>query len=195
MTLAENIYQAFNESAQSQLAIAEQMAEPIARAAQHLVECFMQEGKVLCCGNGGSAADAQRLVTALVNRYERERPGLGAINLSADGGTLTSIANDYIYSMVFARQVLALGSSGDVLVAISTSGNSSNVLEAVRAAHEHDMTVIALTGGDGGDLAGILEPKDILICVPLSNSARIREVHLLSIHCLCDSIDFSLLGA
>jgi D-sedoheptulose 7-phosphate isomerase len=195
MTDAERIQQLFIDSAQIKLAVAEELAEPIARAGEAMVQCLMNEGKILACGNGGSAADAQRLAAALINRYERERPGLAAIALTTDSSTLTSIANDYYYAMVFARQVSALGAAGDVLVAISTSGNSSNVLEAARAARDKDMRIIALTGNDGGDLAELLGDEDILICVPSDSSARIREVHLLIIHCLCDSIDYHLLGA
>jgi D-sedoheptulose 7-phosphate isomerase len=195
MTNAERIQQLFIDSAQTQLAVAEELAEPISRAADLLVHCLMNGGKILACGNGASAADAQRLAAALINRYDRERPGLAAIALTTDSSTLTSIANDYYYAMVFARQVSAVGSSGDILVAISTSGNSSNVLEAVKTARNKGMHCVALTGHDGGDLAELLGDEDILICVPSDNPARIREVHLLTIHCLCDSIDYQLLGA
>lgn len=195
MTNAERIQQLFIDSAQIKLAVAEELAEPIARAADLLVHCLMNGGKILACGNGGSAADAQRLAAAMINRYERERPGLAAIALTTDSSTLTSIANDYHYAMVFARQVSAVGSTGDVLVAISTSGNSGNVLEAVKTARDKGMHSIALTGHDGGDLAELLGDEDILICVPTDNAARIREVHILIIHCLCDSIDYQLLGA
>lgn len=195
MNYTERIQQSFHDSAHTTLAVAEELAEPIARAADQLVHCLMNDGKILTCGNGGSAADAQFLAAALVNRYERERPALAGIALTTDSSTLTSIANDYYYAMVFARQISALGSAGDLLVAISTSGNSGNVLEAVRTARDKDMRVIALTGHDGGDLAELLGEEDILICVPSESAARIREVHLLIIHCLCDSIDYQLLGA
>ena len=195
MNNAERIQQLFTDSAQLKLAVAEELADPIARASERMVHCLMNGGKILACGNGGSAADAQRLAAALINRYERERPGLAAIALTTDSSTLTSIANDYYYAMVFARQVSVLGASGDILVAISTSGNSGNVLEAVKAARDKDMYVIALTGHDGGDLAELLTEEDSLICVPSDDAARIREVHLLIIHCLCDSIDYQLLGA
>lgn len=195
MTNAERIQQFFIDSAQTKLAVAEELAEPIARAADLLVHCLMNGGKILACGNGGSAADAQRFAAALVNRYERERPGLAAIALTTDSSTLTSIANDHHYAMVFARQVGALGSTGDILVAISTSGNSSNVLEAAKTARDKGMHVIALTGHNGGDLAELLGDEDILICVPSNTPARILEVHILIIHCLCDSIDYQLLGA
>jgi D-sedoheptulose 7-phosphate isomerase len=195
MNPAERIQQICIDSAQTLLAVAEELAEPVASGAELLVHCLMNGGKILTCGNGGSAADAQRLTAALINRYERERPGLAAIALTSDSSTLTSIANDYYYARVFARQIHALGASGDVLVAISTSGNSANVLEAVKAAHEKGMRVIALTGHDGGDLAELLEAHDILVCVPAENAARIREVHLVILHSLCDSIDYQLLGA
>lgn len=195
MKLADHIQQNFIDSAQTKLAAAEALAEPIAQAAERMVQTLLGDGKILACGNGGSGADAHLFTSALINRYERDRPGLAAIPLSSATATLTAIANDFDYGLVFARQVEALGSPGDVLLAISTSGNSRNVLEAVRSAHEKELVVIALTGRGGGDLAEILHDEDILICVPAEVIARIREVHLLVIHCLCDSIDYILLGA
>lgn len=192
---AERIHLTFNESAQLLADIADTLAEPIALAAERMVECLMNDRKILACGNGSSAANAQRLAAALINRFERERPGLAAVALTADSSILTSIANDYFFNLVFARQVSALGNAGDVLLAISTSGNSANIVEAVRAAHEKELTVIGLTGQDGGDLAEVLAETDILIRVPSDSTARIHEVHLLTIHCLCDSIDYVLLGA
>ena len=195
MTTADRIYQLFIESAQAKMAAAESLADPIALAAEHLVNCLMNEGKILACGNGGASADAQHFSAKLVHRFERDRLGLAAIALTADSSILTAIANDRDYDQVFARQIKALGTPGDVLLAISTSGNSRNVLEAVHAAHEKDMTVIALTGADGGELAILLDDQDILISVPAETAARIQEVHLLTIHCLCDSIDYLLLGA
>jgi len=194
MHLAERIHQHFIDSAQLKLALAEELATPIAAAAERLVAALMQGHKILVCGNGGSAADAQRLAAALVNRFERDRPGLAAIALTADSSALTSIANDHYYAMVFARQVSALGNAGDVLVALSSSGNSENVLAAARTAHDKAMTVIGLTGGDGGLLAEQLGDSDCLIRVPGDTAARTLEVHLLIIHCLCDSIDCQLLG-
>jgi len=195
VSLAERVYQTFHESAQAKLTAADVLAEPIAQAAERLVGCFMGEGKLLACGNGGSAAEAQHFVSELVNRFERERPGLAAVALNADSVTLTSIADDYDFSMVFARQVGALGHPGDVLLAVSTSGNARNVIEAARAAQEREMAVVAITGHDGGELAEMLTEQDILICAPGDSIARIQEVHQLVIHCLCDSIDYLLLGA
>jgi D-sedoheptulose 7-phosphate isomerase len=154
----------------------------------------MANGKILACGNGGSAADSQHFAAELLNRFERERPGLAAMALTTDTSTLTSIANDYDYEQVFSKQVLALGQAGDVLLAISTSGNSPNVLAAVRAAHDRDMRVVALTGRGGGDIGRALRPADVHLCVPHERTARIQEVHLLVLHCLCDGIDTLLLG-
>jgi D-sedoheptulose 7-phosphate isomerase len=159
-----------------------------------MVRCLQEDGKILSCGNGGSAADAQHFSAELLNRFEVERPGLAAMALSTDSSTLTSIANDYDYNQVFSKQVRALGRAGDVLLAISTSGNSANVVAAVAAAHECDMRVVALTGRNGGKIGELLRPDDVHICVPATNTARIQEVHLLSIHCLCDGIDCLLLG-
>jgi D-sedoheptulose 7-phosphate isomerase len=148
----------------------------------------------MACGNGGSAADAQHFSAELLNRFERERAPLAALALSTDTSTLTSIANDYHYDQVFAKQVYALGRKDDVLLAISTSGNSPNVLAAIAAAHERDTRVVALTGKDGGKIAAALAENDILLCVPADRTARIQEVHLLILHCLCDGIDILLLG-
>jgi D-sedoheptulose 7-phosphate isomerase len=149
---------------------------------------------VLACGNGGSAADAQHFAAEFVGRFERERPELGAIALTTDSSILTAIANDYSYDQVFAKQVRALGQSGDVLLAITTSGNSANVLLAIEAAHERDMTVVALTGRGGGKMNQALRETDVHICVPHERTARIQEVHLLAIHCICDGVDIQLLG-
>jgi len=151
-------------------------------------------GKVLACGNGGSAADAQHFAAEFVGRFERERPELGAIALTTDTSILTAIANDYSYEQIFAKQVRALGQSGDVLLAITTSGSSPNVLAAIEAAHERDMTVVALTGKGGGKMGQALRETDVHICVPHDRTARIQEVHLLTIHCICDGVDTQLLG-
>ena len=159
-----------------------------------IVQSLLDGGKILSCGNGGSAGDAQHFSSEMLNRFERERPGLPAIALTTDTSTLTSIANDYHYNDVFAKQIRALGHPGDVLLAISTSGNSANVLSAADAAHEREMRIVALTGKDGGGLASLLEETDVEIRVPAGNTARIQEVHLLAIHCLCDLIDHQLLG-
>jgi len=154
----------------------------------------MNEGKILACGNGGSAADAQHFSAELLNRFEMERPPLAAVALTTDSSTLTSIANDYDYNQVFSKQIRALGQPNDLLLAISTSGNSRNVIEAVQAAHERQMGVIALTGKSGGTMAELLGPDDIHLCVPHANTARIQEVHILCLHCMCDAIDCLLLG-
>ncbi len=195
MNLTEHVQQTFIDSARIIESAAAVLSEPIALAAERMVATLLNDGKILACGNGGSGADANLFASTLINRYERDRPGLAAITLTHATATLTSIANDYDYSLVFARQVAALGNPGDILLAISTSGNSRNVIEAVQTAHEKELVVIALTGRSGGDLAEILSDGDVLICVPEDVVARIRETHLLAIHCLCDSIDYLLLGA
>ena len=192
--MEDRVLRHFNDSARLKLDAAHVLAPPIARAVDALVQCLLADGKVLACGNGGSAADAQHFAAELVNRFEHDRPGLAAIALTTDSSILTSVANDDRYANVFARQTLALGHEGDVLLAISTSGNSESVLRAVDAAHERRMRTIALTGRDGGRLAEQMGEDDILICVPADNTARIQEVHLLTIHCLCDGIDNLLLG-
>lgn len=194
MESIERIRGHFEQSAHLKLDIAESLSAPISQAADRILQCVMSDGKVLTCGNGGSASTAQQFVSEMVNRFEQERPGLAAIALTADTSTLTSIANDYAYYQVFARQVSALGQPGDVLLAISTSGNSESVVRAAQAAHERDMSVIALSGRDGGNLAEQMRGNDIHICVPADNTARIQEVHLLIIHCLSDLVDSVLLG-
>jgi len=194
MPLLDRISSHFQASAQIQLNAAEVLSSPIEQAARHMVHCLAQGGKILACGNGGSASDAQHFASKMINRFEQERPGLAAIALTADTSTLTSIANDHAYEQVFARQVKALGQPGDILLAISTSGNSHNVLQAVAAAHARGMPVIALTGRSGGGLAERMQEDDVFLCVPAESTARIQEVHLLVIHCLCDAVDSVLLG-
>ena len=169
------------------------LAPVIAAAAQMMTRCLLEDGKILSCGNGGSAADAQHFSSELLNRFELERPGLPAIALTTDSSTLTSIANDYAFVEIFAKQVRALGQPTDVLLAISTSGTSENVLRAIRAAHERGVKVVALTGRDGGAIGAALAPDDLEIRVPAERTCRIQEVHLLIIHCLCDLIDAELL--
>ncbi|HVY05141.1 MAG TPA: phosphoheptose isomerase [Burkholderiales bacterium] len=194
MDLLDRINQHFTDSAQLKLRAMEVLARPLASASERMVECLMKEGKILSCGNGGSAADAQHFSAELLNRFEKERPPLAAMALSTDTSTLTSIANDYRYEDVFSKQIRALGQPDDVLLAISTSGNSPNVMEAIRAAHDRQMSVVALTGRNGGKIAGMLGPQDVHICVPADRTARIQEVHLLCLHCMCDAIDTLLLG-
>jgi D-sedoheptulose 7-phosphate isomerase len=195
MDLQTRISQHFTDSAQLKLQAVELLSEPLARASEKMVQCLMNEGKILACGNGGSAADAQHFAAELLNRFEMERPPLAAVALTTDTSTLTSIANDYDYNQVFSKQVRGLGQAGDVLLAISTSGNSPNVIEAIHAAHDRQMIVVALTGKKGGKVAGLLGPGDIHLCVPADKTARIQEVHLLCLHCMCDAIDCLLLGA
>jgi D-sedoheptulose 7-phosphate isomerase len=192
--LAARAQQLFEDSISTKQMSAALLAPLLAGAASLIVSRLMQGHKVMSCGNGGSAADAQHFSSEMINRFERDRPGLPALALTTDTSTLTSIANDYHYDQVFARQVRALGQPGDLLLAISTSGGSGNVLAAAEAAREKEMGIIALTGRDGGTLAGFLGPRDIEIRVPSDSTARIQEVHLLSIHCLCDLIDRQLLG-
>jgi D-sedoheptulose 7-phosphate isomerase len=195
MDLVARISQHFRDSAQLKLDAAAALAAPISHAVGLMAKCLLGNGKILACGNGGSAADSQHFAAELLNRFEMERPGLAAIALSTDTSTLTSIANDYAFEQVFSKQVRALGQPGDVLLAISTSGNSPNVIEAIHAAHERELAVVALTGRGGGKIAGLLRARDVHLCVPHDRTARIQEVHLLTLHCLCDGIDRTLLGA
>ena len=194
MDIHKRIAQHFTDSAELKLKLKDALAQPINEAAQLFFDCVANDGKILCCGNCGSAADAQHFSAELLNRFEKERPGLAAVALTTDSSVLTSIANDYDFNQVFSKQVHALGLPGDSLLAISTSGNSANVVAAIHAAHARDMRVVALTGRDGGQMAAALRDRDVLICVNAQSTARIQEVHLLSLHCLCDVIDYLLLG-
>ena len=193
--LVQRVAAHFADSAKLKTEAASVLGEPIARAGLALAQTLKAGGKALACGNGGSAADAQHFAAELVNRFEAERPPLAAVALTTDSSNLTSIANDYAWEQVFAKQLRALGRRGDVLLAISTSGNSANVIEALRAAHEIGVRVIALTGKGGGKMAPLLAREDVHICVPHQNTARIQEVHLLVLHCLCDAIDYELFGS
>jgi len=184
----------FAASARLKQESAESLAPVIAKAAQVITDCLLSNRKILVCGNGGSAADAQHFAAEMVGRFERERPELPAISLSTDTSILTAVANDYAFDQIFAKQVRALGGDGDVLLAISTSGNSGNVIAAVDAAREREMRVVALTGKGGGRIGGMLIDDDVHVCVPHESTARIQEVHLLVIHCLCDAVDNALLG-
>lgn len=193
--LVARVAEQFSASARLKLAAAGPLAEPIARAAALMAAALRAGGKILACGNGGSAADAQHFAAELVNRFVIERAPLAALALTTDSSTLTSIANDYSYEEVFAKQVRALGRAGDVLLAISTSGNSANVVAAMRVAREQGLRTVALTGRGGGRMAAQLTPEDVHVCVPDADTARTQEVHLLALHCLCDGIDFQLFGA
>ena len=184
----------FADSVAAKQAAANVLAPAIARAGQLMAKSLLNEGKILSCGNGGSAADSQHFSAELLNRFEMERPGLPAIALTTDSSTLTSIANDYAYEDIFAKQITALGRENDVLLAISTSGNSENVNRAIAAAHDRAVKVVALSGHDGGRMAGLLSDDDVEIRVPAERTARIQEVHLVVLHCLCDLIDRTLLG-
>ncbi len=194
MDLVSRISGHFSDSAQVKLKAMEVLATPLSEAAKLMAACLKKDGKILACGNGGSAGDAQHFSAELLNRFEMERPPLAAVALTTDSSTLTSIANDYSYEEVFSKQVTGLGRPGDVLLAISTSGNSPNVLKAMQAAHERSMTVVALTGKSGGKMSGMLRDEDINLCVPSDSTARIQEVHLVCLHCICDAIDCILLG-
>ena len=192
--LEQRIEQQFIDSADLKYQAAQVLSKPIAAAVQALLACVTSGGKVLSCGNGGSAADAQHFAAEFVGRFERERPELGAIALTTDSSILTAIANDYDFNQIYVKQVRALGQPGDVLLAISTSGNSANVLAVIDAAHEREMTIVALTGKGGGKIGMALRDTDVHICVPHDRTARIQEVHLLVLHCLCDGVDTQLLG-
>ena len=184
----------FNASISVKQDSTEILAAPIVQAGTLIVRSLRNQGKILTCGNGGSAADAQHFSSELLNRFEKEREGLAAVALTTDSSTLTSIANDYDYEKIFSKQVLALGRSGDVLIAITTSGQSANVSAAITAAHQRNMSVIALSGKDGGDIPSMLGPQDVEIRVPSQSTARIQEVHLLVLHCLCDLVDHEMIG-
>lgn len=192
--IEQRIEQHFIDSADLKYQSAQVLSKPIAQAIQAILACVTSGGKVLACGNGGSAADAQHFSAEFVGRFERERPELGAIALTTDTSIITAVANDYDFTSIFSRQVRALGQSGDVLLAITTSGNSANVLAAIEAAHQRDMVVVALTGRGGGKMNQALRDTDVHICVPHDRTARVQEVHLLTIHCLCDGVDAQLMG-
>ena len=194
MELMDRIQAHFVDSIAAKEISAQVLPEVIHAAGTAMVNCLLSERKILSCGNGGSAGDAQHFSAELLNRFEKERPGLPAVALTTDSSTLTAIANDYSYNEIFSKQVSALGQQGDVLLAISTSGNSANVMAAIQAAQDRQMITVALTGKDGGEMAGLLGPNDIEIRVPSERTARIQEVHLVVIHCLCDFIDTKLFG-
>src|SRR5579885_530259 len=193
-SLTDRIRSNFTDSIQTKINAADSIINIIAEASEEIVQALLEGHKILSCGNGGSACDALHFSSEMLNRFKQERPGLPAIALNSDIPTLTAIANDYHFSDVFAKQIRAIGQSGDLLLAISTSGNSSNIVNAIKAAHDKNMGVIALTGHDGGKIVDHLQEKDIEIRVPAYDTARIQETHLLVVHCICDIIDFRLFG-
>ena len=195
MDMQSRIRQMFQASIDTKQQAVDVLVPFIEHGSQVMVEALLHDHKILACGNGGSAGDAQHFSSELLNRFERERPSLPAIALTTDSSTITSIANDYSFNEVFSKQIRALGQPGDVLLAISTSGNSANVIQAIQAAHDREMIVVALTGRDGGGMASLLLPEDVEIRVHSKVTARIQEVHLLAIHCLCDLIDRQLFGS
>jgi D-sedoheptulose 7-phosphate isomerase len=194
MNLHERIVSQFSANAEATQDTLIRLGDLIEAAAVRLANCLLSDGKILCCGNGGSAAEAQHFSSELLNRYERDRPGLPAIALTTDTSALTSIANDYRFDEVFAKQIRALGHPNDLLLIYTTSGNSANILSAATAAHDRDMNIIALSGRDGGPLAPLLRETDLEIRVPSDSTARIQEVQLLITHCFCDLIDHQLFG-
>ena len=195
MESTDRIKEIFSASIQTKINAADTLPIFIAQAAEMMVESLLAGKKILCCGNGGSAADSQHFAAELLNRFENERPNLPAIALTTDTSTITSIANDYNFNEIFSRQLKALGQKGDILLAISTSGNSANIINAIHCARDRNLHIVALTGRDGGELASLMRPGiDIEIRVPAHSTARIQETHLLILHCLCDLIDFRLFG-
>ena len=194
MNSTDRIRQHFSDSIQTKITAADTLIDVIADAGQLLVNCLLEGHKILSCGNGGSAADAQHFSSELLNRFEAERPSLPAMALTTDASTVTSIANDYSYEQIFSKQIKGLGQSGDVLLAISTSGNSANVIHAIDAAHDRGLNVLALTGRDGGEIGKKMQGQDVEVRIPAQATCRIQECHLLIIHCLCDYIDHNLFG-
>lgn len=192
--LIDRIKHNFSESIQTKINAADAILPSVGFAAERIVKCLLDDRKILSCGNGGSACDALHFSSEMLNRFKHERPSLPAIALTADMPTITSIANDSNYTEIFSKQIRALGQPGDVLLAISTSGNSANILSAIKAAHDRQMNIVALTGYDGGKIPGILQGDDIEIRIPAHDTARIQETHLLIIHCICDVVDFQLFG-
>ena len=184
----------FQDSIETKQRVAAALTPHIAAASRAMVDCLKQGGKILSCGNGGSAGDAQHFAAELVGRFGRERAELAAIALTTDSSILTAVANDYSFDEIFSKQVRALGKPGDVLFAISTSGNSKNVVAAIEAAHLKGLHIVGMTGRGGGKIAGLMQTGDVLLNVDSPVTTRIQEVHLLTLHCLCDAIDNLMFG-
>ena len=193
MNLLQRVKYNFEESIKIKTTVANLLVGPIIQAGKLMAQCLLNENKILSCGNGGSAADAQHFSSEMLNRFETERTSFPAIALTTDTSTITAIANDYSYTEIFSKQIGSLGLNGDILLAISTSGYSKNILQAAIAAHTRGMHIVALTGRDGGGLTKLLDTDDIEICIPSESTARIQEIHCLIIHCLCDIIDWQLI--
>jgi len=195
MELQERVINQFHEHMGCAAYSAEQLPQDIAIAAQMLQQCFVQEGKILICGNGANAANGHHLSASLMNRYEQERPSLPAFNLAADGATMSAITRDSSFQDVFAKQITALGQQGDILVVLSEQGNCGNLIQAIQAAHDRNLQIISITGQDGGNMASLLDPDDVAIRIPSDNNVNILQLQLVTIHCLCDLIDFQLFGS
>jgi D-sedoheptulose 7-phosphate isomerase len=194
MTLIDRINDLFDDNVNTQLKCKDELPALIASASEAIVQCLLSDHKVLACGNGGSANIAQQFSTKMLNRFERERPALPAIALSTDSSTITSISNDYSYNEIFSKQIRAIGHDGDILLALSSSGNSANIVQAIQAAHDRGMQIIALTGKDGGDCARLMQHGDIEIRIPSNSTPRIQESHLFTVHAFCDLIDREIFG-
>lgn len=194
MNLVERVLFQFDTAIETLTQTRDALAVTVAVASETVVQSLLNDGKILCCGNGAGAGDAQHFASKMLNRFERERPALPAIALTADTSTLTAIANDYNYNEIFSKQIRALGQPGDVLLAISTSGQTGNIVQAIQAAHDRGLKVVALTGKDGGDVARILLEEDVEIRIPSDSSTLIQEMHLFIIHLLCDLVDNQLFG-
>ena len=195
MELEDRIVSQFHNSMEINAITIEQYTPLIAHAGELLLHCLVSEGKILCCANGPSAALAQHFTTLLMNRFRQERPGLPAINLSSDSGTFSAICEDSSFMDAHAKQIHALGQPGDILLLLSPNGRSSNMVQAIQAAHEREMTVIALNGSDGGDITALLGPDEIEICIPSDDSSLVYHAQLLVLHNFCDLIDYQLFGS
>ena len=195
MELEDRIVNHFHNAMDINAHTIEQYTPLIAHASEILLHCLASEKKILCVGNGASAALAQHFSTLLLNKFRTERPGLPAMCLSSDGSTLTAIIEDISFSDVYSKQISAFGQSGDVLLMTTTHGKASSLVQAIQAAHDREMIVILLNGNDGGDVTALLRPDEVEICIPSNDNILVHNTHLLVLHCLCDLIDYQLFGA